>query len=286
MMDVSSLPSQFGRPEFYKVFDHDGKPGLVVIEMWRGRRWIVLYHQPEQQWIAKGRYVCCGPDGLLAWMSQEYAPRWLYGASVDGDGGYIVVEKGDFVWLLCYDGNMEYCCLLDMIEIPSLDIVACPLDQYLGLLLDNNAAIQLRGMLPILANICEVYLIETKDTQVAYMIEDTGFLRRLFRYMWVGGAWRCEGPFEVVVRDRWDNMGQGKADVSDVFEGRVALDTVRIVVEDGDVVRWWHTYFLQAGRWEFYDTHHAVMEIDDDGLIIDFDNSGEPDFVEDLNEEI
>jgi hypothetical protein len=43
--------------------------------------------------------------------------------------------------------------------------------------------------------------------------------------MWVGGAWRYEGPFEVVVRDRWDNMGQGKADVSDVFEGRVALES-------------------------------------------------------------
>ncbi len=96
---------------------------------------------------------------------------------MDGDGGYIVVEKGDFVWLLCYDGDMEYCCLLDMIEIPSLDIVACPFDQYLGLLLDDNTAIQLRGILPILANICEVYLIETRDTQVAYMIEDTGFLR-------------------------------------------------------------------------------------------------------------
>jgi hypothetical protein len=190
-MDILSLPSQFGKPEFYKLFDHGGKPGLVVVEMWKGQRWIILYHHPEQQWIAASRYVCCGPDGLLAWVHQEYAPRWLYGASVDGDGGYLVIEKGEAVWILCYDGDMEYCCLLDMIELPSLDSVACPVDQYLELLLDDNTAVHLREILPLLANICEVYLIETINIQVAYMIEDIGYLRRFFRYLGIGGSWRC-----------------------------------------------------------------------------------------------
>jgi hypothetical protein len=166
---------------------------------------------------------------------------------VDGGGGYIVVERDGSVWLLCYDGDFEHCCLLDMMELLSLHIVACPVDQYLELLLDDNAAVQIRGILPILASICEVYLIETVNTRVAYMIEDTGFLRRLFRYMWVEESWRREGPFEVVDRARRGKVRQCITDISGVFEGRVGLDTIRIVVEDGAVVRWWHTYYLQAG---------------------------------------
>jgi hypothetical protein len=284
-MEVSSLPSQFGKPEFYKDFEHEGRASLVVVEMWKGRRWIILYHLQEQRWMFVRRYMCCGPDGFLARVYQEYAPRWLYGASVDGDGGYIVVEKSDHVWFLFYDGDMEYCCLLDTVEIPSLDVVPYPVDQYMGFLLDDNVVGQLREILPILASICEVYLVDTMNERVAYLVEDTGFLRRLFRYIWVGVDWHREGPFEAVDRGQWVGVRQRTTDISGIYEGRIGLESLRIVVEDGGILRWWHTYVLQASEWLFCSTHFALLEDDEDELVDVYDGIVEPSFVEDLDEE-
>ncbi len=77
---------------------------------------------------------------------------------------------------------MEYCCLLDSMEIPSLDVVPTNFHQYLDDLLNDDAAIWLRAMLPIMANICEVYLINILTEKVAYMVEDTDYCRCLFQY--------------------------------------------------------------------------------------------------------
>jgi hypothetical protein len=113
------------------------------------------------------------------------------------------------------------------------------------------------------------------------MVEDTGSYRRLFRYLWIEGSWRCEGPFEVVDRARWNDVGQEKTDISDIFEGRFAVDTIRIVIEDGVVVRWWHTYLFRSNRWELCCSHHAVVESEDGNLFVyDDESSSEPDIVD------
>jgi hypothetical protein len=76
------------------------------------------------------------------------------------------------------------------------------------------------------------------------------------------------------------------AEVSEVFEGRVAVGNLSVVVEDGIVVCWWHTFLFQAGRWELYSTHHAVVESEDDSLLVYADDgNSEPDFVDELTEE-
>jgi hypothetical protein len=240
LMLANAIPTQFGKAEFWREFDHDGRLGLVVVEMWRGNRWIVLYYRQEQFWIVSSRYIVCRPDGPLARIHQEYAPRIYYGASVDGDGSYIVVKREDRVWLLSYDIDMDYCGLLDVVEIPSLDIVVYPVDQYLDFLLEGSALIQLRNVVPTLASVCEVYLIDTVNSRIAYMVEDTGFSRRLFWYVWVGESWHREGLFDAVDRERRRDVRSRITDISDVYEGRVALDTIRIVVEEGVILRWWH----------------------------------------------
>lgn len=287
-MSGEALPTQFGRAEFYKEFDHHGGRCLVVVEVWKGRRWIILYRLQEQGWVVSSRYAVCGPDGLLAWIRQEYAPRWYYGASVDGEEDYIVVEKGDRVWLLCFDGDMAYFCLFDKMEIPALDTVAYTADQYMEILLEDTSVVQLREILPVLASICEVYLIDSVNEKIAYMVEDTGYLRRLFRYLWVGESWHREGPFEAVDREQWDDISQRITDISGIFEGRVGLETMRIVVEDGVILRWWHSYSLQADGWVLCKTHHAVVEGSDDdiGFVNEFDSSAVPVFVGELDDEV
>jgi hypothetical protein len=269
-MLVESLPTQFGRAEFYQEFEHNGRLGGVVIEMWNGRHWIIIYNRQNDSWVAAERYAVCGLDGLPPWVRQEYAPRWCHGASVDGDGGYIVVEKSDRVWLLLYDGDVEYCCLLDVIEIPSLDVVPYPVDRYRSYLLDNTALVRLREVLPVLANICDVYLIETVAGRIAYMAEDIGLCRQLFRYLWAEETWLLEGPFEAVDPEVGEGvMPQRITDITGIFEGRTAHGVTRIVVEDGIHLRWWHTYVLHSSEWLLDSTHHAVVEDDEDGGMIE-----------------
>ncbi len=46
--------------------------------------------------------------------------------------------------LIFFDGDMEYCCLLDTIELPALDIVPIGVSQYGVNLVDNSDQIALR----------------------------------------------------------------------------------------------------------------------------------------------
>jgi hypothetical protein len=148
-MSPVNIPTQFGKAEFYQEFSYDGRSGLAVIELWIGRRWLILYHHQDHSWIVWQRYAICGPEG-------QYAPRWYYGASLDEDDSYIVVEKSDRIWLLLVEGRMEDGYLLDAIEVSLLNVVPYPVSQYLGYLLEDDAAIQLNNMLPLLENICHV----------------------------------------------------------------------------------------------------------------------------------
>ncbi len=233
--------------------------------------------------MVSSRYAVCGPDGVLARIPQEYAERLYYGASVDGDGGYIVMEKGDSIWILLYGGDFGYISLLDMIRIPCLDVVPYPMEQYLEFLLDSRASNQLREELPLLANICEVYLIETVEEQIAYMVEDSGYSRRLFQYVWVGGNWHLEGSFGAVDRDLWGDQQQVITDISAIFVGQTARGLLKIVVEDGANLRWWHTYVLSHNVWQLSKTRHAVLDNDEpDELEQRFDESIVPDFVDDV----
>lgn len=283
-MSVESLSSQFGKAEFCKEFEHDGRQGVVVIELWKGRRWIILYYLLEQNWVVAERYAVCRQDVLPPWIRQEYAPRWYQGASVDGEGSYIVIEKSDHVWLLLYDGNVEYCCLLDVIELPSLDVVPYSVDQYLSYLLESNALVRLREVLPVLASICEVYLIDTIPGRIAYMMEDNGVHRRLFRYLWVEEAWLLEGPFEPVDQLVRESVPQKITDISGVFEGRNAQGLMRIVVEDGICLRWWHTYIFLSPGWSLDNSHHAEVEGDEDNGVMEEVDQVEPEIVEEIDD--
>ncbi len=122
-----------------------------------------------------------------------------YGASVDGDGDYVIVEKEYRVWFLFYDGDMEYCCMLDSIQF-----------------------------------ICEVYLVSTKPEWISYVVDDTGLLRRLVWYRWDGVSWVHDGPYEAVDHSVL-GVSEGLVvdlgvDISGVYENCSAHNTVWIVV--------------------------------------------------------
>ncbi len=179
--------------------------------------------------------------------------------------------------------SKDYLSLLDMIRIPCLDVVPYPMEQYLEFLLDSRALNQLREELPVLADICEVYLIETVEEQIAYMVEDTGYSRRLFQYVWLGGIWHLEGPFGAVDRALWGNQRQVVTDISAIFVGRNPRGLLKVVVEDGANLRWWHTYICSHDVWLLSKTHHAVLDDDEpDELEQGFEEGIVPDFVDDV----
>lgn len=238
----------------------------MVVEIWNGCRWIFLYHKRGQEWIIDSRYAVCRPCGLLNLIQQEHAPRLYYGASVDGDGGYLVVEKGTRVWLLFFDGDLEHLCLLDTVELPSLLAVSIDGPQYVDNLMNGRALVGLRETLPVLASICEIYLINVRSEKITYVVEDTGYSRRLFRFWWFEESWMRDGPFEAVGKDDVEGMASVSAEISDVYESRASQGTVRIVVEDGALLRWWHTYTSFPEGWNLYSTHHALLEYNEEDV--------------------
>jgi hypothetical protein len=121
-MSANALPVQFGEVKFYKEFHHSGKGYLFVVEVCKERRWMILYQKLYQEWVVMGRFVVCCPVDLY-WIQQKYGSRLYCGASVDGDGSYLIVETVDHIYLLFFDGDKECGCLLDVMEIPSLDPV-------------------------------------------------------------------------------------------------------------------------------------------------------------------
>jgi hypothetical protein len=127
-----------------------------------------------------------------------------------------------------------------------------------------------------------VYLIETVNEQIAYMVEDTGYTRRLFQYVWLDGIWNLEGPFGAVDRNLWGGQRRVITDISAIYVGRTAQGMLKVVVEDGANLRWWHTYIFSNSVWLLSKTHHAVLDDEPDELEQGIGESVVPDFVDDL----
>jgi hypothetical protein len=265
-MSLFPLHVQFGEAEFYREFDHNGALYLFVIEGWRGCRWMILYCKRGQDWVVAERYTVCRSADLY-WIPQEHGSRLYSGTSVDRDGSYLTVERGDHILLSFYDSDVKYGCLLDTMEVPSLSLVPLHDHHDLESPLSDDAVIQLRGMLPVMANICEVYLVELVVERVAYMVEDTGFHRRLYRYTWIEGHWVLEGPFETVRNDGRDIARSLIANIVGVYEGYTSHGRLQVVTEDGLILWRWHTYHYHTSGWHLRYSHHALKEYGDDELI-------------------
>ncbi len=86
-------------------------------------------------------------------------------------------------------------------------------------------------------SIGEVNLVDTLIETVAYVVEYFGARRRLYRYRWLGGAWRQEGPFFERSRGGRVDLPSVVTDISGVYEGLAVAGLKRIVVEDGATVK-------------------------------------------------
>lgn len=98
------------------------------------------------------------------------------------------------------------------------------------------------------------------------MVEDTGYSRCLFRYTWMGEDWKLEGPFVSVERGGED-VRNVITDVAGVYESGMSLGgRFRIVIEDGLILRWWHTFSLSDAGEELLRSHHALIDTGDEGI--------------------
>ncbi len=55
-------------------------------------------------------------------------------------------------------------------------------------------------------------------------------------------------------------------DISGEYESQTELGLEQVVVEDGVVLRWWHTYVLCQEESVLRFSHHALTEDDDEEL--------------------
>ncbi len=120
----------------------------------------------------------------MGWIVQEYATRLYYGASMDSDKSYIVIEKGYGIWVMFYDLNIVGCSLLDVLELPSSIAVDSDISQYVrDMEYPAEVAIQ-ELLLPLI--VCEVNLVDTLADTITYIIEYSGNRRNFYRYHWLG----------------------------------------------------------------------------------------------------
>jgi hypothetical protein len=126
------------------------------------------------------------------------------------------------------------------------------------------AEAQLQEVLPVMANIYDAYVVNVLNERVAYVSKYNGISYRIYRYVWIDNGWKLEGPFELVGQEEKDKIQSIVARVSGVYSQEEFVGAVRIVVEDGELIRWWHTYKLSSDGWVFCSTHHAVTQYSED----------------------
>jgi hypothetical protein len=235
-----------------------------VIEALGYRRWVMLYWWNLTGWKIFGQYMVCPRVGPLAILCPSYAPCMYSGVSVDKDGEYVVIEMAEKVWILIFDiADSDTCSLLETYEISSLDVVDAEYMVYYDAM-GSVAEAQLQEVLPVMANIYDAYVVNILNERVAYVSEYNGNSYRIYRYVWIDNGWKLEGPFELVGREEKDKIRSIVARVSGVYSQEEFVGAVRIVVEDGELIRWWHTYKLSCDGWVFCSTHHAVTQYSED----------------------
>ncbi len=234
-----SVPAQYGYIEcYYRFFGACDR--LLVVERWATQRWMILYRLEWMRWVCYERHIVCKPLGVHRRLESDGSPWLLFGVIVEGDSSCAAIEcRGSCRYLMLFDGNEDSS---DGALLEEIELMDC-MDVDTGaheLVQGNSSATSTVDRFPHSPGADDVQIISSKDEHIAFVTAGMLRQKKLLMYSWDGRGWNLSLVFRVVLDEEKKAVTECREQIMDVYIGIRQQVLVRLVVEAGSYLRWWH----------------------------------------------
>ena len=239
-MSYSYLCPLFGRIVQTLECTYGGTDTIIVQKKFLADRWLIFYRRRGGDLDVIARYYL-----LNSWVNNNYksrkAPVVDVGISIDKDKNHIVIEQ-DHTRRCLYvfeNGNSA----VAQVE----ELVMCPVflrqEEVEGAeaIQGRVAASALQRLSPERGDIVDSKMVATVHLRKAFVVEKTESSYWLNVYTWTDARWfLCQSFYQV---DSFDSRIPAlRAPIVGVFVQDALIRGAVLVVEESELLRWWHVY--------------------------------------------
>mgnify|MGYP001040502942 FL=1 len=246
-----SYPSpQFGNILHTRECDYCGLDVLVVLEECHPDRWVIIYRRRKGDYEILGRYIF-----FDKWTIRDYQSVrnrvFGVGISLDKGNNHLVVEQGsDLCCMLIFDGSRRE------------ELLMAPLGrrreayEYSETIETRVSLSALRRLASMRGEIVDRRMVVTCFYRTAYVLEKVLDDLWLDVYIWVDALWKIQSSFRSAEIGRF-GVHPLRAPIVNVFVSHSIFSQRIVVMEESDMLRWWHTYEGDGQLWR----HRTSSEV-------------------------
>lgn len=251
-----SYPSpQFGNILHTRECDYCGLDVLVVLEGCHPDHWVIIYRRRKGDFEILGRYIF-----FDNWTIRDYrsarGPVVGVGISLDKEKNHLVVEQSqDLRCMLIFDGwgtgggRRE-------------EMLMAPLGrmreayEYTESIETRVSLSALRRLACMHGKIVDRRMVVSCFYRRAYVLEKVLDDLWLDVYIWVDALWKIQSSFRLAEIGRF-GVHPLRAPIVNVFVSDSIFEQRIVVMEESDMLRWWHTYEGDGQSWR----HRTSSEV-------------------------
>jgi len=246
-----SYPSpQFGNILHTWECDYCGLGVLVVLEECHPDLWVIIYRRRKGDYEIFGRYIF-----FDKWTIRDYQSVrnrvFGVGISLDKGNNHLVVEQGsDLCCMLIFDGSRQE------------ELLMAPLwrrretYEYSATIETRVSLSALRRLACMRGEIVDRRMVVTCFYRKAYVLEKVLDDLWLDVYIWVDALWKIQSSFHSAEIGRF-GVHPLRAPIVNVFVSDSIFSQRIVVMEESDMLRWWHNYEGDGQSWR----HRTSSEV-------------------------
>jgi hypothetical protein len=246
-----SYPSpQFGNILHTWECDYCGLGVLVVLEECHPDLWVIIYRRRKGDYEIFGRYIF-----FDKWTIRDYRSVrnrvFGVGISLDKGNNHLVVEQGsDLCCMLIFDGSRQE------------ELLMAPLwrrretYEYSATIETRVSLSALRRLACMRGEIVDRRMVVTCFYRKAYVLEKVLDDLWLDVYIWVDALWKIQSSFRSAEIGRF-GVHPLRAPIVNVFVSDSIFSQRIVVMEESDMLRWWHNYEGDGQSWR----HRTSSEV-------------------------
>jgi len=230
--------------------DYCGLDVLVVLEECHPDRWVIIYRRWKGDYEIFGRYIF-----FDKWTIRDYQSVrnrvFGVGISLDKRNNHLVVEQGsDLCCMLIFDGSRRE------------ELLMAPLGrrreayEYSETIETRVSLSALRRLASMRGEIVDRRMVVTCFYRTAYVLEKVLDDLWLDVYIWVDALWKIQSSFRSAEIGRF-RVHPLRAPIVNVFVSHSIFSQRIVVMEESDMLRWWHTYEGDGQSWR----HRTSSEV-------------------------
>jgi hypothetical protein len=256
-MSYSHLCPLFGRKVQTLECTYSRTDAIIVQEEFLADRWIIFYRRRSGDLEVIAHYYL-----LNNWMNNDYRSRYApvvdAGVLIDKDKSHIVIEQDHTQRCIFVFENSN------SVGAQVKELVMCPVflrrEEVDGAeaIQGRVAASALRRLSPVHGNIVDSKMIATVYSRKAFVLEKTESNYWLDVYTWTDALWSLRQSYYRV--DSLDTrIPSLRAPIVNVFVQDVLIRGSVLVVEESDLLRWWHVYEWDGLVWRHRNSSNVLL---------------------------